>query len=179
MSMSFTVTISSYCSRKRACRSTSLGSSAYPRVRYRRAFSNRSGVPLRPSRSGSSPIFARRFRTSSCIMESSYSTRRGAGMKKGPARRPVGAVAEGLKQALLNEIEGREFYRMAAGSARTDAARQIFEFLMGEEERHREEILSQIARMAEGKPLRLLRGDKSKRAIRKFRSPLFSPDFAR
>ena len=100
-------------------------------------------------------------------------------MKKGPARRPVGAVAEGLKQALLNEIEGREFYRMAAGSATTDAARQIFEFLMGEEERHREEILAQIARMAEGKPPRLVRGEKAKRAIRKFRSPLFAPEFAR
>ena len=38
-------------------------------------------------------------------------------MKKGPGRRPSGAVAEGLKKALMNELDGREFYRMAAGNA--------------------------------------------------------------
>jgi rubrerythrin len=98
-------------------------------------------------------------------------------MKKGPVRRPSGAVAEGLKTALLNEVEGREFYRMAAKNAARDGVRQMFEFLMREEERHYETIVEQAARMAEGRPPRLSRGVSGKRAIRKFRSPLFPPDF--
>lgn len=98
-------------------------------------------------------------------------------MKKGPVRRPSGALAEGLKTALLNEVEGREFYRMAARNAARDAVRQMFEFLMREEERHYETIVEQAARMAEGRPPRLSRGASARRAIRKFRSPLFPPDF--
>lgn len=98
-------------------------------------------------------------------------------MKKGRVRRPSGALAEGLKAALLNEVEGREFYRMAAGNATRDGVRQLFEFLMTEEERHYETIVEQAARMAEGKPPRLSRDAAGKRAIRKYRSPLFPPDF--
>ena len=37
-------------------------------------------------------------------------------MKKGPSRAKESAVMKGLKQALRNEIDGAEFYRMAAGS---------------------------------------------------------------
>lgn len=98
-------------------------------------------------------------------------------MKKGPAGRPRGKVADGLGKALQNEVDGREFYRMAAKSARTDGARQIFEFLREEEERHYELILAQMERMAEGKPLRLIRPASGKKGIRKFTSPLFPPDF--
>lgn len=98
-------------------------------------------------------------------------------MKKGPVRRPSGALAEGLKAALLNEVEGREFYRMAAKNATRDGVRQMFEFLTEEEERHYETLLEQAARMAEGRPPRLSRSASAKRAIRKYRSPLFSPDF--
>ena len=98
-------------------------------------------------------------------------------MKKGPGRRPSGAVAEGLKKALMNEIEGREFYRMAAGNAATAGVRRMFAFLMGEEERHREAILAQIARMAEGKAPGIVRGAASRKGIGTFRSPLFAPDF--
>lgn len=98
-------------------------------------------------------------------------------MKKGPAGGLSGAVAQGLQQALLNEVEGREFYRMAARSARRDGARQMFAFLMGEEEKHREAIVTQIARMAEGKPAKPVRGAAQRKAIRKFRSPLYTEDF--
>lgn len=98
-------------------------------------------------------------------------------MKKGPAGGLSGAVAQGLQQALLNEVEGREFYRMAARSARRDGARQMFAFLMGEEEKHREAIVTQIARMAEGKPAKPVRGAAQRKAIRKFRSPLYTDDF--
>lgn len=98
-------------------------------------------------------------------------------MKKGPGKPLTGAIAEAWKKVLLNEVEGREFYRMAAANARLDGVRQMFTFLMGEEERHHEAILEQIARMAEGKAPRLARKEAEKRAIRKFESPLFSPDF--
>ena len=98
-------------------------------------------------------------------------------MKKGPARGLSGAIARGLQQALLNEVDGREFYRMAARSTRHDGARQMFTFLMEEEEKHREAIVAQIARMAEGKPPARIRGAADRKAIRKFRSPLFTEDF--
>lgn len=98
-------------------------------------------------------------------------------MKKGPAKGISGAIAGGLQQALQNEVDGREFYRMAARSARRDGPRQMFTFLMEEEEKHREAIAAQIARMAEGKHPKRIRGPADRKAIRKFRSPLFTEDF--
>lgn len=98
-------------------------------------------------------------------------------MKKGPGKPVSGRIAEGWKQALVNEVEGREFYRMAAANARLDGVRQMFVFLMEEEERHRLAILEQIGREAQGKPSRVARKAADKREIRKYRSPLFSPDF--
>ena len=97
-------------------------------------------------------------------------------MKKGPGRRPAGAIADGFRKALMNEVDGREFYRMAAKNAGSDGVRQMFEFLTGEEERHHETILAQIARMAEGKAPRMVRGAASRKGIGAFRSPLFTPD---
>jgi rubrerythrin len=98
-------------------------------------------------------------------------------MKKGPARGLSGTIARGLQQALLNEVDGREFYRMAAKSTRRDGVRRMFAFLMKEEERHREAIVAQIARMAEGKPPKPVGGAARRKGIRKFRSPLFTEDF--
>src|SRR3972149_3294303 len=86
-------------------------------------------------------------------------------MKKGPSRSKESAVVKGLKQALRNEIDGVEFYRMAAGSARRDAVRQMFRFLMEEEERHREAILNQMQRMAEGKPMKFERSAAGREAV--------------
>ncbi len=98
-------------------------------------------------------------------------------MKKGPAKGLSGAIFGGLQQALRNEVDGREFYRMAARSARRDGPRQMFTFLMEEEEKHREAIAAQIARMAEGKHPKRIRRSADRKAIRKFRSPLFTEDF--
>jgi len=100
-------------------------------------------------------------------------------MKKGSPRVADATIVKGLKQALLNEVDGVEFYRMAAKSARHDAVRQMFRFLMEEEERHREAILNQMQRMAEGKPFRLERGAASKKAIAKYRSPLITEDLVK
>ena len=100
-------------------------------------------------------------------------------MKKAPSRAKESAVVKGLKQALLNEIDGAEFYRMAAGSARRDAVRQMFRFLMEEEERHREMIVDQMRRMAEGKEMKFERGASAKKALAKFRSPLLTDDLVK
>ena len=97
-------------------------------------------------------------------------------MEKGAPRRADGAVVKGLRQALRNEIDGVEFYRMASKSARLDGIRQMFRFLMEEEERHREAILEQMRRMAEGKPFRIERGAAARKRLSKFRSPLFTGD---
>ena len=100
-------------------------------------------------------------------------------MKKGPSRTKESAVMKGLKQALRNEIDGAEFYRMAAGSARRDAVRQMFLYLQEEEDRHRAAIVDQMQRMAEGKGLKLVRSASARKAIAKFRSPLFTDDLVR
>jgi rubrerythrin len=97
-------------------------------------------------------------------------------MKKGPSRPKESAVVKGLKQALRNEIDGVEFYRMAAGSARRDAVRQMFRFLMEEEERHREAILNQMQRTAEGKPMKFERSAAARKALAAFKSPLYTED---
>ena len=100
-------------------------------------------------------------------------------MKNGSPGRADSAVVKGLKQALRNEIDGVEFYRMASASARHDGVRQMFRFLMEEEERHREAILDQMKRMAAGKPFRIARGAASRKGLEKFRSPLFTDDLVR
>jgi rubrerythrin len=100
-------------------------------------------------------------------------------MKKGSPGGADSAVVKGLKQALLNEVDGAEFYRMAAQSARHDGVRQMFRFLMEEEERHREAILDQMKRMAAGKPFLLARGAASKKRLEKFKSPLFTEDLVK
>jgi len=100
-------------------------------------------------------------------------------MKKGSQGGADSPVVKGLKQALRNEIDGAEFYRMAAGSARRDAVRQMFRFLMEEEERHREAIVNQMKRMAEGKPFRLERGAAERKQLGKFKNPLFTGDLVK
>jgi len=100
-------------------------------------------------------------------------------MKKGPPQAKQSVVMKGLKQALRNEIDGAEFYRMAAGSARRDAVRQMFRFLMEEEERHRAAIVDQMQRMAEGKGMKFGRPASGRKALAKFKSPLLTDDLVK
>ena len=86
---------------------------------------------------------------------------------------------KGLRQALRNEIDGAEFYRMAAGSARRDAVRQMYQFLMEEEERHRAAIVDQMQRTAEGKGMKFGRAASAKKSLAKFKSPLLTDDFVK
>ena len=100
-------------------------------------------------------------------------------MKKGPSKARESAVMKGLRQALRNEIDGAEFYRMAAGSARRDAVRQMFQFLMEEEERHRAAIVDQMQRTAEGKGMKFGRASSERKALAKFKSPLLTDDLVK
>ena len=100
-------------------------------------------------------------------------------MKKGPSQARERAVMNGLRQALRNEIDGAEFYRMAAGAARRDAVRQMFRFLMEEEERHRAAIVDQMQRMTEGKGMKFGRAASAKKALAKFKSPLLTDDLVK
>jgi len=100
-------------------------------------------------------------------------------MKKGPSKARESSVMKGLKQALRNEIDGAEFYRMAAASARRDAVRQMYRFLMEEEERHREAIVDQMRRMAEGKGMKFGRAASERKALAKFKSPLLTDDLVK
>src|SRR5512139_2585528 len=100
-------------------------------------------------------------------------------MKKGSPGSADSGVVKGLKQALLNEVDGAEFYRMAAKSARRDGVRQMYLFLMEEEERHREAILDQMERMASGRPFLLARGAAARKRMNTFKSPLFTEDLVR
>ncbi len=100
-------------------------------------------------------------------------------MKKGPSQAKESAVMKGLRQALRNEIDGAEFYRMAAGSARRDAVRQMFTFLMEEEERHRAAIVDQMQRTAEGKGMKFARAASAKKALAKFKGPLLTGDLVK
>jgi rubrerythrin len=55
----------------------------------------------------------------------------------------------------------------------------MFRFLMEEEERHREMILDQMKRMAEGKPFLLMRSAAARKRLEKFKSPLFTEDLVK
>jgi rubrerythrin len=100
-------------------------------------------------------------------------------MKKGPSHAKQSAVMKGLKEALRNEIDGAEFYRMAAGAARRDAVRQMFRFLMEEEERHRAAIVDQMQRLTEGRGMKFGRAASARKALAKFKSPLLTDDLVK
>lgn len=94
------------------------------------------------------------------------------GKKTGKA---AGPLAEGLRTALMNEIDGREFYRMAARDAGSEPARELFEFLMNEEERHYQALLEQAGRLAAGKPLAFKRNAADKKKLATFLGALVTP----
>jgi rubrerythrin len=57
-----------------------------------------------------------------------------------------------LKQAILNEHEGYQFYRMAAEKAVDDEVRNVFESMAEEEKRHEEWLRKAYGHMLENKP---------------------------
>ncbi|HEY3488938.1 MAG TPA: ferritin family protein [Candidatus Deferrimicrobiaceae bacterium] len=87
----------------------------------------------------------------------------------------VKAVGPGLRTALMNEIDGREFYRMAAQNAGSAGVREMFEFLMAEEDQHYQALVAQAGRLADGKPLRFKRSASGRKKLGEFRGGLVSP----
>ncbi|MGB3096930.1 MAG: hypothetical protein WBB46_09415 [Candidatus Deferrimicrobiaceae bacterium] len=63
-------------------------------------------------------------------------------MKKGPGKPMSGQIAEGWKKALMNEVEGREFYRMAA-------TEKIVDDLIAWEREHLEILTRQYEQLRE------------------------------
>ena len=55
----------------------------------------------------------------------------------------------------------------------------MFRFLMEEEESHRAAIENQMQRLAEGKGMKFERSASERKALSKFRSPLFTDDFVK
>jgi rubrerythrin len=86
------------------------------------------------------------------------------------------AVAPGLKIALMNEVDGREFYRMAAQGATSEGVREMFEQLVAEEERHYQALLDQAGRLAGGKPLRFRRSASDRKALTAFHALIYTPE---
>jgi rubrerythrin len=85
-------------------------------------------------------------------------------------------VGPGLRAALMNEVDGREFYRLAARDASSEGVRDMFEFLMAEEERHYQALLEQVGRLAKGKPFRFKRSARDARALRSFHGLVYTPE---
>lgn len=96
-------------------------------------------------------------------------------MTKTATGKTDGPLASGLRAALMNEIDGREFYRMAARDAATGAVRELFEFLMAEEERHYEALLDLAGRLASGKPPAFKRSVSDRKKLAAFRGALVTP----
>jgi rubrerythrin len=86
------------------------------------------------------------------------------------------AVSPGLKTALMNEVDGREFYQMAALGATSEGVRDMFEHLMAEEERHYQALLEQAGRLAAGKPLRIRRTAADRKALDAFHGLVYTPE---
>ena len=57
-------------------------------------------------------------------------------MTQGNRSEKLVTAEDALKQAILLEMNGREYFLMAAKTARSDAAKELFEFMAHEEEHH-------------------------------------------
>jgi rubrerythrin len=87
----------------------------------------------------------------------------------------AGPLAAGLRVALMNEVDGREFYRMAARDATNAEVRALFEFLMDEEARHYETLLDLAGRLASGKPPAFRRSVSDRKKLAAFRGSVVTP----
>jgi rubrerythrin len=85
------------------------------------------------------------------------------------------SAAEGLSVAIQTEIEGVEFYKVAAQKTKDDGAKKMFESLADDEVRHRDMLNDQYQLMIQGKEFKPMK--KSPKSKLKFRSPVFSKVF--
>jgi rubrerythrin len=96
-----------------------------------------------------------------------------------PATRKIAkdtlSAADGLAVAIQTELEGFEFYRLAAQKSRDDGAKKMFESLAADEARHRDMLNDQYQLIIQGKDFKPFR--KPPKSKFKVKSPVFSTGF--
>lgn len=85
------------------------------------------------------------------------------------------STTKGLAIAIQTEIEGYEFYKLAAQKSKDDGARKMFESLAKDEIEHRRLLEEQYKSIIKGKGFKVL-GKPSKSRF-KLKSPVFSKRF--
>jgi len=84
-------------------------------------------------------------------------------------------AAEGLAVAIQTELEGFEFYRLAAKKSKDEGAKKMFESLAADEVKHRDMLNDQYQLIIQGKDFKPFR--KPPRSRFKVKSPVFSREF--
>ncbi len=86
---------------------------------------------------------------------------------------------DGLKTAIQTEIDGYNFYILAAQKTKDDKGKQMFEYLAQEEAAHREILENQYKYLVEeGKWGKLPKPTKVPKQF-KAKSPIFTPEFSK
>jgi len=94
--------------------------------------------------------------------------------KKKSSKKPLSAV-DGLAVAIQTEIEGFEFYKIAAKKSKDEGAKRMFESLAADEVRHRDMLNDQYQLIIQGKDFKPFR--KPPKSRFKVKSPVFSKEF--
>ena len=85
------------------------------------------------------------------------------------------SAADGLAIAIQTEIEGYEFYRIAAQKSKDDGAKKMFLSLADDEVKHRDMLNDQYQLMIQGKDFKPFK--KPPKSKFKVKSPVFSKEF--
>ena len=95
-------------------------------------------------------------------------------VKKKATKKSLSA-ADGLAIAIQTEIEGYEFYKIAAQKSKDDGAKKMFLSLADDEVKHRDMLNDQYQLMIQGKDFKPFR--KPPKSKFKVKSPVFSKEF--
>jgi len=85
------------------------------------------------------------------------------------------SAAEGLAVAIQTELEGFEFYKIAAQKSKDDGAKKMFESLASDEVKHSNMLNDQYQLIIQGKDFKPFR--KPPKSRLKVKSPVFSKEF--
>jgi rubrerythrin len=94
--------------------------------------------------------------------------------KKKTSKKSLSA-AEGLAVAIQTEIEGFEFYKIAAQKSKDEGAKKMFESLAADEVRHRDMLNDQYQLIIQGKDFKPFK--KPPKSRLRVKSPVFSKEF--
>ena len=91
----------------------------------------------------------------------------------------MASAIEGIKTAIQTEIDGYNFYFLAAQRTKNEKGKEMFQYLAEEELRHREILEAQNkSLMEEGKWGKIPKPTKVPKSFRA-KSPIFSPEFSK